>query len=64
MMASSDDKIISKDGLNKVRHALYDAKLALESGFDGDEKVKVLSTIVEALDVSAHLPTVGELRLP
>lgn len=60
-MASPDDtnKIITKDSLTKVRHALYDAKLALESGFDGEEKQQVIRTILEALDATANLPTAG-----
>lgn len=48
-------KLITGPELNKVRHALYDAKLALESGFDGPDKDTVIRTIVEALDVTAHL---------
>lgn len=54
-MASNGDKILPKDSLTKVRHALYDAKLALESSFDGEEKAKVIRTIVDALDATAIL---------
>ncbi len=48
-------KLITPDELNKVRHALYDAKLALESGFEGKDKDTVIATIRTALDVTAHL---------
>lgn len=61
--ANEDDKILPKDSLTKVRHALYDAKLALESSFDGDEKAKVIHTIVEALDATAHLEPIVRLVL-
>ena len=39
----------------KVRQALYDAKLALESDFDGDDKRRVIRTIIEALDTTSQL---------
>jgi hypothetical protein len=58
MASPTDDKIISKDRLTKVRHALYDAKLALESGFEDEEKAKVIRTILEALDATSNLPPV------
>lgn len=58
-MASRDDKVISQDGLTKVRLALYNAKLALESGFDGEDRVAVIRNIVDALDETANLSPPG-----
>jgi len=49
------DKVLKKDALMKVRQALYDAKLALESDFDGDDKRRVIRTIIEALDTTSQL---------
>ena len=52
------NKIITPDGLIKVRLALYNAKLCIESGFDGEDKRVTIRTIIEALDVTATLPSV------
>ena len=53
------DKIISNDVLMNVRHALYDAKFALESGFIGQDKETVIRTLVTALDATARLRDVN-----
>lgn len=42
-----------------MRSALYNAKLALEQGFDGSDRQAVHRTLIEALDVTAKLPDVA-----
>jgi hypothetical protein len=43
-------KTITNDDIAKVKRALYAAKLAVESGFDGQEKDDAIREIIEALD--------------
>lgn len=55
---AATNKRLPYPAYTKVRLALYNAKLALESGLGGDDKATTIRNIIDALDATSNLSDV------